>query len=316
MVLKEFHPDVVHIHTIGHASPSILFALNNYPTVLTIHGPEGYTKSLIMYCLPVTDFKDGEYDINNLRLVGKLRYFYYRYINYYIYRLGLRNVDAFITLSNYMKSLMDQEGLESKYIPNGITLFDYKPLEEGFIPNILMYAGRIEKYKGLDYLIRAMPLIIARFPGMKLYIAGEGSCKKELEELCEKLQLQGSVTFFGHVDRNGIQKLYESSSVVVVPSTWPEAFGLIGVEAMSVGRPVVAADVGGISDWLIDGQNGFLVPPKDSRALAYAIIKIFSDQDLYLEMMKNGRKKAEEFDLKKHADNLEKIYLDLISSRK
>lgn len=314
-ILVDFQPDVVHIHTVGHASPSILFALKNYPTVLTIHGPEGYTKNLILYCLPATDFNYGEYDINSLRLTGKLRYFYYRYINYYIYRLGLRNIDTFITHSHYMNSLMNQEGLKSEYIPNGISLFDYKPLRKDAINNIIMYAGRLEKYKGVDYLISAMPEIILRFPDMKLYIAGEGFCKNEFEALSAKLKLENNIFFLGQLDRRQIQKFYETASAVVVPSTWPEAFGLIGIEALSVGRPVVATDVGGISDWLVDGQNGFLVPPKDSGALARAIIKLFSNQDVFLDMMENGRKKAEEFGLNKHAENLEKIYSRLIKSK-
>ena len=81
---------------------------------------------------------------------------------------------------------------------------------------------------------------------------------------------------------------------------------------MNVGRPVIASDVGGISDWLIHGQTGFLVPQKDSIVIAEAVTKIFSDHNMLLRMMRAARKKAEEFDLNKHIDQMENIYINLI----
>lgn len=312
MILKEFKPDVVNLHTMAQVSPSVLFLLKKYPTVLTIHGPEAFTKSLLPWYLPISDFKNGEYNINDLRFIGKMRYFYFRYIIGLIYRFGLRNVDIFITMSKYMQNLMFQDGLQTTYIPNGTTLLEYKPFKKEEITNTLVYAGRLEKFKGVDYLIEAMPEIISEFPDTQLFIAGDGGKKNDLEILTNKLNLGSNVKFLGHLNRNELEKLYQRSAIVIMPSTWPEAFGKIGIEAMSVGRPIVASDVGGISDWLIDGQTGFMIPPKDSKAIAEAVIKLLSNHNLLTEMSKKARAKSEEFDLNKHADEIERIYLRLI----
>ncbi len=311
-VLKEFNPDIVHVHTLGHGSISLLFPLRNYPTVFTIHGPEIFSKSLVAWCLPDSDFKNKGHQINDLNFVGKLRYFYFYYVNSPLYWFGLRNVDVFVTLIHYMQNLIAQEGIQSKYVPNGTVLFEYKPLKKLEITNTLLYAGRLEEFKGVDYLISALSTVIEKFPNTRLVIAGDGSSRKHLETLTKKLRLQDNVVFLGHVNRTELERLYQKASIVVVPSIWPEAFGKIGIEAMSVGRPVVATDVGGISDWLIDGQNGFLVPPADSDILAKSVIKIFSDPEMFLKMAEVARKKAEEFDLNRHVERMEKIYLDLI----
>lgn len=307
-VLKEFGPDVVHVHTIGHASPSILFALRTYPTVATIHGPEGYTKSLLVWCLPASDFKHGVHDLHDLRFAGKLRYFYYRYINLPLYRIGLRNVDVFVTQSRYMQKLMASEGIHSTYVPNGTALFKYRPLVQAVANHTVVYAGRLETYKGVEYALRAIHRSIARFPDARLLVAGEGSERTSLEALAAQLRIKDAVSFLGHIPRSRLEELYRSASLVIMPSIWPEAFGKVGIEAMSVGRPIIASDVGGVSDWLVSGENGLLVPPKDTIALSDAILTLFSDPELHSRMSLQARKKAEVFDLKSHATRMEQLY--------
>jgi glycosyltransferase involved in cell wall biosynthesis len=214
-----------------------------------------------------------------------------------------------------MHELMEQEGLKNYYISNGTTLLKYSPLQISDLTNTLVYVGRLEKYKGVDELLKAIPVILEKFPNTHLFIAGDGSDKSRLELIVSKFNLEKHVTFLGHIARPAIEDLYKRASVVVVPSVYPEAFGKVGIEAMSVGRPVVASNVGGISDWLIDGKTGFLVPPKDPVAISKAVIKIFSNPELFFQMMKQARKKAEEFDLNKHVDRMEKIYIDLVKSK-
>lgn len=311
-VLKEFQPDIVDINGLGHASPSILFLLKKYPTVFTIHGSEGFTKSRLMWCFPVSDFKHREYNLDDLNFIGKLRYVYHQYVNRPLYWFGFRNVDIFITLSHYMHRLMEGDGIHNKYVPNGTILLDYKPLQKKNITNTLVYAGRLKKIKGVDYLLKALPVIIKKFPDVKLFIAGDGEERSNLERLTDDLNISNNVTFLGHIERKQLEKIYQCASVIVIPSVVPETFGLVGIEAMSVGRPVIASDVGGISDWLIHGQTGFLVPQKDSIVIAEAVTKIFSDHNMLLRMMRAARKKAEEFDLNKHIDQMENIYINLI----
>ena len=312
-VLAEFKPDVIDLQTMSQASPSILFLLRKYPVIATVHGAELFTKGLLMYSLPLSDFKHSEYDLKDLRLIGRLRCFYIRYIAYPFYWVGLKNVDVFITLSRYMQRMLRQEKVESVYVPMGATLSSFKPLTEAEISHNLIYVGRLEKYKGVDYLILALSKIVLQFQNARLFIAGDGDFKNELQTLVASLKLQRNVIFLGHLNRQQLVDVYHKSSVVIMPSIWPEPFGLVGVEAMSIGRPVIASDVGGISDWLIDGETGFLVPPKDAVAIAVAVSKLFSDPALVLRMGVAGRKKSEEFDIQKHVSQMEKIYEDLLT---
>ncbi len=307
-VLKTFQPDVVHVHTIGHASPAILFPLKKYPTLLTVHGPEGFIKSLLAWCFPDSYFRHGEHDMNDLRFAGKLRRMYHHIIMDPLYAFGFRNIDTIIAPSTYIQRLLKNEGRESVLLPNGVELFPYGPLQQDKLTQTIVYAGRLEKYKGVEYLLRALPNVLERFPHTTLLVAGQGKDTTSLQELARTLGIERAVTWCGYIDRQALVKLYEKANVVVMPSTGVEAFGLIGIEAMSVGRPVIATDVGGIPDWLVDNVTGFLVPPKDSAALSHAIIRLFSDASMLLEMGRQARLRAEMFDVERHVEGLLAIY--------
>ncbi len=315
-VLKEFNPDVVSVHTIGNASPAILLPLKKYPTVYIVHGPEFFVKSLRAWCFPKHYFKGGIQDLNNLNWIGKLRYAYFRLTDGIIYKIALKNVDLFVTLSSYMHSLLLRDGIENKFVQYGTRLMEHVSLKKDEIKNNILYVGRLESFKGVDYLINAMPEIIKIFPTARLCIAGDGTEKKNLISLTNKLNLQENLEFKGQVNRASIEKLYIDSSVLVVPSVWDEAFGKIGIEAMSVGRPVVASNVGGISDWLKDRENGFLIQPKNSKVISDSIIKLFSDEDLLLKMGNKGRELSLDFDISKHVDRMIEVYDKVINSSK
>lgn len=313
-VLREFRPDVVHVHTIGHASPVILFPLKHFPTLLTMHGPEGFVKSLLIWCFRLSDFKHGEYDQKQLRFVGKLRWLYHTYINGPLYKIGFQNVDTIISPSNYMQDLVRHDGHESIFIPNGTTLFDHRPVKLGQLTHTLVFVGRLEKFKGVEYAIRAIPAVQTRFPDTTLTIVGDGSERANLEALVRELKLTSSVIFTGRLARTELPRVYADAMIMLMPSTGVEAFGLTGIEAMSIGRPVVASTIGGISDWLLHKETGFLVPPKDHTALSEAIIALFSDPALLLTMMLNARKQAEQFSLEVHVDRIIDLYRKTIGT--
>jgi glycosyltransferase involved in cell wall biosynthesis len=315
-VLKEYKPDVVCVHTIGNASPAILLPLKNVPTVYMIHGPEFFIKSLRAWCFPPQYFKNSVFDLSNLNIRGKLRYVYFSITDRIMYKFGLKNVDVFVTLSNYMHKLLESDGIKNTYVSYGTKLKQFVPLKKDEVKNKLLYVGRLEIFKGVDYLIKAMPDILKKFPDTELIIAGDGREKSNLQKLSESLSLQNSIKFIGHVSKEEVEKLYRDTSVVVVPSVWDEAFGKIGVEAMSVGRPVIASDVGGISDWLKNGQNGYLIPPKDSSKISESVVRLFEDKELLVEIGNRAREISEGFDINIHVEKMEKIFEGVIESRK
>ncbi len=137
-----------------------------------------------------------------------------------------------------------------------------------------IFVGRVEPQKGLRSLVRAIALLPAgsRIP---LRVVGDGP---DLEGCVAEAARRGVVLeLFGRCDANGVRAAIDASSVLVLPSLWDEPFGYVGIEAFARGRPVCAYDVGGISWWLRDGQNGILVPPGDERGLAGALLAMLRD---------------------------------------
>jgi glycosyltransferase involved in cell wall biosynthesis len=116
----------------------------------------------------------------------------------------------------------------------------------------VLFVGRLVPEKGTDRLLE----IVSRFVGLTLTVAGDGPERPRLEGLARDLGIAGRVEFLGAVARDRIGALYRACRAVAVPSLWPEPFGIIGLEAMAAGRPVVAFRTGGIPEWLEDGVNG------------------------------------------------------------
>src|SRR5665648_1288137 len=110
-----------------------------------------------------------------------------------------------------------------------------------------------------------------------------------------------------------VEKYYKKANIVIVTSVWPEPFGLIGSEAMSVGRPVIGTKVGGIPEWLEDGETGYLVEPGDPKQIAENVIKLLSDRKLMEKIGRNAMEKAKRFNIKKHVEEIEKVYKNVIA---
>lgn len=141
--------------------------------------------------------------------------------------------------------------------------------------NLIIYAGQIIRGKGVDVLLEALSLVKSRF---ECIILGDGNHRAECEELCRKLNLQDRVHFKGFVPQEELKEYYRECSVVALSSVWPEPIATIGLEVMRYALPVVAFDAGGIKDWLIDGQNGRLVPWMDRASYAEALDELLQDK--------------------------------------
>ena len=137
--------------------------------------------------------------------------------------------------------------------------------------NNILYLGRIAKRKGIDFLIRSMPLVVRTIPDAQLLVGGIGSCLEKMKSLVRQLDLERNVTFLGFVPDNHLNTLYNQAHCVVVPSIF-EGFGITVIEALAAGTRVVGTDVDGIREILKSGEYGRLVPYGDHQALADAII--------------------------------------------
>lgn len=176
----------------------------------------------------------------------------------------------------------------------------------------LIFIGRIDHSKGVDILIEAFRMVHQRHSKFKLTIVGSGSFKSELENLVDEYGLNGHCEFLGSVPNNEVPKYFESAHLALVPSRY-EAFGIVAIEALMTGTPVVASRTGGLAEIIRDGIDGFLVEPENPVALAEAILKVFEDESKYFQMCKNARQRFDEnFEVSKvvknQADWLESLF--------
>lgn len=172
----------------------------------------------------------------------------------------------------------------------------------------LLFVGRLTEVKGVDYLIRAMASAQAKL-GRKLAltVAGDGSQQGRLQELARREN--ASVEFCGWVDKSQKMGLMREADLLVVPSLWPEPFGLVGIEAGSVGLPAAGFASGGITDWLVSGQTGELAPtdPPSEQGLADAIVRALSDPDHYQRLSRGALELSRRFTLAGHVADLEVV---------
>jgi glycosyltransferase involved in cell wall biosynthesis len=148
----------------------------------------------------------------------------------------------------------------------------------------VVFAGRIARPKGVGVLIEAARDVDAEF-----VICGDGMQLPAMRELAERLGVAQRVCFKGWLDADQLAEELANASVVVVPSLWPEPFGLVGIEALAAGRPAVASSTGGIGEWLEHGVSGLCVAPGDAPALALALTELLADPDRQSEMGIAGR---------------------------
>jgi glycosyltransferase involved in cell wall biosynthesis len=185
---------------------------------------------------------------------------------------------------------------------------------------IVLYLGRLEESKGVDFLVKAFALL--NCDDAVLLVAGNGSVRQELEALVREKDLQHKTRFVGYVPPEDTPAYYAIADLLVLPSvtmpTGKEPWGLVVNEAMNQGVPVVATEaVGAAAGGLVQsGVNGFVVPERDSTALAQAIEQILTDSKLRGELSQGGRRVIAEWDNEKMVNGFRQAIEYAVSKRK
>jgi len=215
--------------------------------------------------------------------------------------------DRVIAVSYSVKERRIKRGLPDKnkvvVIHNGIDinkfnsdLYDNDKIREtmsiGASDVVIGAVGRLSPEKGLDFLLEAASKIYSKYTEAKLVIIGDGPCRNMLEQQTIDLGISEKVIFTGF--RDDVPELLSAMDIFVSSSLF-EAFPMVILEAMSMSKPVVATNVGGIPEMIIPGVTGFIVPPGDSEALYTAIIQLLDDPDRRITFGQNGRQRIEEF---------------------
>lgn len=157
------------------------------------------------------------------------------------------------------------------------------------IPNSLLFVGRLDERKGIDFLIKSMPLIIKKIPNIKLFVIGKGKLRKKLEKFIKKNSIRKNVKFLGFIRDKDLPKWYNQVELVIVPSVF-EGFGITTIEAMACGTSVIGTDVDGIRDIIENNKNGILVKYGDKNELATQIIRLLSNSQLREKISEEGLK--------------------------
>lgn len=206
-------------------------------------------------------------------------------------------------------------------IPNGIDLERFgtqvEPIsqyaDEG--PNIL-FVGRLEKRKGFDYLLRAFPRVKEEFTGARLLVVGayKKDDKAPYIHWVRNKRLRG-VHFIGYVSDEELPRYYRSCDLFCAPSTGYESFGMVLLEAMASGVPIIASDIPGYRTVLTNKVEGLLVQPENEGALAQAIIRLLKEPEVRRKMGENGRARAEGYSWVKVTQQLLDYYEELLARK-
>ncbi|WP_212785290.1 glycosyltransferase [Ferrigenium kumadai] len=160
--------------------------------------------------------------------------------------------------------------------------------------NEILFVGRLVEKKGCAHLLDAMPIILERYPDMRLSIVGDGPVENALKQQAARLGIAHAVTFLGSLNNSEISELYRRATVFVAPSIVTaqgdqEGLGLVLVEALACECPVVASDLPAIRDVIVHGTSGWLVPQKNPRAIAGAVVELLAEPGLRRQLAAKGR---------------------------
>jgi phosphatidylinositol alpha-mannosyltransferase len=195
---------------------------------------------------------------------------------------------------------------EYRIIPNGVDVGRFRPTGAPRDPNRLLFVGRPVARKGLAVLFKALPALLRRVPAARLAIVGSAP-----EDVRMPKGLLSSVEIRGAVDGEALVSCMHSSSVLCAPSTGGESFGVVLVEAMAAGLPIVASGIPGYEAVVTSGKEGVLVPPGDATALAGALVGLLLHPARRARLSAAGRASAQRYDWSLIAAELEEVYLEV-----
>lgn len=229
----------------------------------------------------------------------------------------VRRAEAVMTLSEHMAAEVRRNGVDEgsvhvvpPFVSKAAVAVSAR-IPDGAVR--LLYLGRLERLKGVEQLVRAARHVVAALDRPVIVtIAGEGGRRRPLEALAASIataEPRAQFRFTGWQGSGARARLFGEADALIVPSLWPEPFGLVGLEAGAAGVPAVAYATGGIPEWLHDGVNGCLAPAggADSRALAAAIVRCVGDAGELARLGAGARASAAGWTIERHVSALQSV---------
>lgn len=314
-LIEREKPDIAHLHIIAHQiSPSVLHSLNKYniPVIQTLHE---YKRICPVYSLLSNGkicerCKPHRYYNVILHKCNRGLFFasFLNCVEMYMHKwlkIFENNINAFITPSFFLKQKLDEWGFKGKeivYIPNFIDIENYTPnySHQGYF----IYFGRLDKAKGLHTLLQAMRKVKTN----QLYIVGEGSERRELEQFIEQYRLD-NVKLVGHQLDGQLKLIIRESMFAISPSECYENCPMAILESFAFGKPVIGSRIGGIPELVQDGKTGLTFEPGSAGDLEDKIEYLINHPHKIIEMGRNARTKVErEYNAQRHYRQIMKVY--------
>lgn len=312
-MIKEFNPDVIHLHNVDRYIATILLPIKKKRVMRSIYDfgivcPTmwGIHKDDSLVCEQGIGLKCVKH-----KCISPLAYPIHRYLFLIKYKLQKKKVNSYAVVTNRLSDYMKEQGFSNTdvfpYCTNKqvdkIKLNDDK---------IMLFIGNLEKNKGVEYAIRMMPIVIKDVPEAKLVILGGGSERESLEKLSDELKVKDNVVFAGKVPNKEVDSYYEKSSIVVIPSIWMENSPIVIYEALALGKPVITSDRGGNPELIDEGVYGFVTKAGDHHKMAECAIQLLSDKKMLKSFSENALLASKKYTMKKYVDNIERMYFELM----
>lgn len=285
-IVKEFNIDIIHSHSPGIVGTHAVIASHatKIPLIFTYH--TFIQESVYFFSYGMQDFAK--------KLLNLWLKWYFRRCN------------TIIAPSKYVANNLPFYG-EIKIIPTGIDTKKFesangKKIKEEIGKPIILHVGRVVREKNIDLIIDAAPLILKKID-VKFVIVGEGPYRKELEEKVKKKGLDENFIFTGFVQDRKLPSYYKAADIFVFPSTY-ETQGIVALEAMAAGLPVVAARAKAIPEFVIDGESGYLFEPNNEKEFAEKILIALEDKEIGMK----AKKFVKRYDIEKMAEKLVDLY--------
>lgn len=295
--IKEIDPDIIHVQgqMLRYLTMTPMFdrLKSKYPVISTIHG--------------ISKIEQKYHGMSGVNIK----------INSYIEKITLSRISNIIVCSPWMKDMVNSiinKNNNICIIPNGID-FDEIQRRESKLSNInspsIFFVGVLEKVKGLEILLRAIPIILEYIPEVSIYIAGTGSQEIKLKRLIKELDIEENVTFLGYISEDEKYSYFKSTDICVFPSIY-EPFGIVLLEAMACEKPVVASNTGGIPFVVEDGKTGILFGCGNIGDLATKIVILLKDKELQGKMGRAGKERSKQFTWEKIAGETIELYKKIL----
>jgi phosphatidyl-myo-inositol dimannoside synthase len=311
---------VIRVRAVAGLRPATVLALNVRAVVNAMRHRPDVTLSTHIVAGPAAAF------LRHRRSIPFVQYIHAKEVGARpgVARFALRRADRIIAVSRYTHGLAVAAGANADrivLINPGVELPapPHRAARDNGAPPTVLTISRLEdRYKGHDVVLRAMPLIQAAVPDVRWRIIGDGPLRPTLEDRARTMGLGDCVQFLGAVSDEVRDEELARANAFCMVSRLPtggfagEGFGIVYLEANARGVPVVAGNVGGATDAVVDGETGLLVDPEDHLDVADAITRLLVDRDLARRLGRRGRERAQGFAWPLVAAAVESILLELI----